>query len=195
MEKSTIVGIGGLALAGVGAYLYIKSRKAPIVSSVPSVTPPTNDIKALADLGVKIEEPKVTPYVAPSVPVPTVSLENIQKALLALNIDQTRGISELSSTNYIEAKKIADDMKEINSIEKNKTGLIAMGGGSGGSYMWSKATTDRISLLSKIKVTSYSGTGMYNKLEPSFAYVLSMMTKKVNALGYKVLPDFNIEKM
>jgi hypothetical protein len=49
--------------------------------------------------------------------------------------------------------------------------------------------------LSKIKVTSYSGTGMYNKLEPSFAYVLSMMTKKVNALGYKVLPNFEIEKM
>ena len=195
MEKSTIVGIGGLALAGVGAYLYIKSRKAPIVSSVPSVTPPTNDIKALADLGVKIEEPKVTPYVAPSVPVPTVSLENIQKALLALNIDQTRGISELSSTNYIEAKKIADDMREISSIEKNRTGLISLGGGSGGSYTWSKATTDRISLLSKINVTSYSGTGMTNKLRPSFADILSMMTKKVNSLGYKVLPDFNIEKM
>jgi hypothetical protein len=195
MKNSTIVGIGGLALAGVGAYLYIKSRKAPIVSSVPSVTPPTNDIKALADLGVKIEEPKVTPYVAPSVPVPTVSLENIQKALLALNIDQTRGISELSSTNYIEAKKIADDMREISSIEKNRTGLISLGGGSGGSYTWSKATTDRISLLSKINVTSYSGTGMTNKLRPSFADILSMMTKKVNALGYKVLPNFDIEKM
>ena len=196
MKNSTIIGISVLAIAGTGFYFYSKGKKSTTTNSTVSTpTTPTNDIKALADLGVKIEEPKVTPYVAPSVPVPTVSLENIQKALLALNIDQTRGISELSSTNYIEAKKIADDMREISSIEKNRTGLISLGGGSGGSYTWSKATTDRISLLSKINVTSYSGTGMTNKLRPSFADILSMMTKKVNALGYKVLPNFDIEKM
>ena len=196
MKNSTIIGISVLAVAGASFYFYSKGKKSTTTNSTVSTpTTPTNDIKALADLGVKIEEPKVTPYVAPSVPVPTVSLENIQKALLALNIDQTRGISELSSTNYIEAKKIADDMREISSIEKNRTGLISLGGGSGGSYTWSKATTDRISLLSKINVTSYSGTGMTNKLRPSFADILSIMTKKVNALGYKVLPDFNIEKM
>jgi len=137
MEKSTIIGIGGLALAGVGAYLYIKSRKAPISSTVPTQpTPPTNDIKALADLGVKIEEPKVTPYVAPSVPVPTVSLENIQKALLALNIDTTRSVTELSSPNYIEAKRIVGNMKEIQKIAvENREGVMYAHSGCNYTYV------------------------------------------------------------
>jgi hypothetical protein len=167
MKNSTIVGIGGLALAGVGAYLYIKSRKAPIVSSVPSVTPPTNDIKALADLGVKIEEPKVTPYVAPSVPVPTVSLENIQKALLALNIDQTRGITELSSPNYIEAKKLSDELKARGVFVRNK----------GGYAPPSTVTADNEKRLIA-----------YNNKTTDY-------TKRINALGYKVLANFDIEKM
>jgi hypothetical protein len=168
MEKSTIIGIGGLALAGVGAYLYIKSRKAPISSTVTTQpTPPTDDIKALADLGVKIEEPKVTPYVAPSVPVPTVSLENIQKALLALNIDQTRGITELSSPNYIEAKKLSDELKARGVFVRNK----------GGYAPPSTVTADNEKRLIA-----------YNNKTTDY-------TKRINALGYKVLANFDIEKM
>ena len=209
MEKSTIVGIGGLALAGVGAYLYIKSRKAPIVSSVPSVTPPTNDIKALADLGVKIEEPKVTPYVAPSVPVPTVSLENIQKALLSLGIDQTRGISELSSPNYIEAKKIAENIKILSTlrvgtilgrhnipptaytINYNKYPVV-----SAINVLYSAIEIETLSNLygSNVRGRSPYGDGRYY-LSMTLQDMVNNMTKKINALGYKVLPDFNIEKM
>ena len=198
MKNSTIIGSSVLAVAGVGAYLYIKSRKAPIISSVPSVTPPTNDIKALADLGVKIEEPKVTPYVAPSVPMPTVSLENIQKALLALNIDQTRGISELSSPNYIEAKRIAGNMKEIDKIGKkhylNTPYLVdlevlnALLYGFPMSFV--RGRSRRLDF-------NYNNNGKIETTLDAWAFekCLSIMTQKINSLGYKVLPNFEIEKM
>ena len=206
MKNSTIVGIGGLALAGVGAYLYIKSRKAPIVSSVPSVTPPTNDIKALADLGVKIEEPKVTPYVAPSVPVPTVSLENIQKALLSLGIDQTRGISELSSPNYIEAKKIAENIKILSKIRvgtitnsrsniPSTTPTIVYSDSS--SVIFSAIDIETLSNLygSSVKGRCADSRGNQCGLSMSIQDMVNNMTKKINALGYKLLANYDIEKM
>ena len=190
MKNSTILVVGTLGIVGVGAYVYLKGKKSPIVSSVPSVTPPTNDIKALADLGVKIEEPKVTPYVAPSVPVPTVSLENIQKALLALGIDQTRGINELASPNYIEAKRIAGNMKEIDKMSKmpflssnNVLNILEK------YSQFYGATVKRTTAVTK------QWTHLPLPTEPSPQGMLAVMTAKINSLGYKVLPNFEIEKM
>ena len=199
MKNSTIIGISVLAIAGTGFYFYSKGKKSTTTNStVTTPTPPTDDIKALADLGVKIEEPKVTPYVAPSVPVPTVSLENIQKALLALGIDQTRGISELSSPNYIEAKRIAGNMKEIDKIGKkhylNTPYLVdlevlnALLYGFPMSFV--RGRSRRLDF-------NYNNNG---KIETtldawSFEKCLSIMTQKINSLGYKVLPNFEIEKM
>jgi hypothetical protein len=212
MKNSTILVVSTLALGGIGAYFYFKNKKttasdttattptnttATTTPTSTTATTPTNDAKALQDLGVKVEEPKPTPYVAPSVPVPTVTLENIQKALLSLGIDQTRSITELASPNYIEAKRIAGNMKEIDYIQKNNIGLFNMGGGSGGTWSYKPETLSKIYQLSEIKVTSSARTGSGGgaKLSPSFADILSIMTKKVNTLGYKVLPNFDIEKM
>jgi len=195
MKNSTILFVFGiLGLGGVGAYIYLKGKKALTLGSVADDTlglTPKDDTKLLADLGVKTEEPKATPYVKPVEGVPLLTAENLQKALLALGIDQTRSITELSSPNYIEAKIIAGNMKEIDNIQKKKIGLVSLGGGSGGSYYWK---TDRIDELSGIDVKSPTTTGGA-RLSPSFADILSIMTKKVNALGYKVLPNFVIEKM
>ena len=192
MKNSTILVVGTLALVGAGAYVYLKGKKTPTVADNSlGLTPTKDDTKLLVDLGVKTEEPKATPYVKPVEGVPLLTAENLQKALLALNIDQTRSITELSSPNYIEAKRIASNMKEIDNIQKKKIGLVSLGGGSGGSWYWK---TDRIDELSGIDVKSPTTTGGA-RLTPSFADILSMMTKKVNALGYKVLPNFDIEKM
>lgn len=199
MKNSTILFVFGiLGLGGVGAYLYLKGKKAPTTPATPATsTTPKDDTKLLADLGVKVEEPKATPYVAPVEGVPLLTSENLQKALLSLNIDQTRSITELTSPNYIEAKRIAGNMKEIDYIQKNNIGLFNMGGGSGGMWSYKPETLSKIYQLSEIKVTSSARTGSGGgaKLSPSFADILSIMTKKVNALGYKVLPNFDIEKM
>ena len=201
MKNSTILFVFGiLGLGGVGVYLYLKGKKAPTLGSVADNTlglAPKDDTKLLENLGVKVEEPKATPYVAPVEGVPLLTAENLQKALLSLGIDQTRSITELSSPNYIESKRIAGNMKEIDYIQKNNIGLFNMGGGSGGTWSYKPETLSKIYQLSEIKVTSSARTGSGGgaKLSPSFADILSIMTKKVNALGYKVLPNFDIEKM
>ena len=204
MEKSTIVGIGGLALAGVGAYLYIKSRKAPIVSSVPSVTPPTDDTKLLQDLGVTITPTTPTPYVKPVEGVPLLTSENIQKALLSLNIDQTRGINELASPNYIQAKKLASDIEYLSSYKLKNTppnwkytqqytySEIQMLS----KYYGSTVPSSRYdSLCGKITSKDDINNCFTYKSGVSKEEVIKSMTQKLNGLGYKLLPNFEIEKM
>jgi hypothetical protein len=193
MKNSTIIGISGVALAGVGVYLYLKGKKSTTTNSAvttPTQTAPlTDDTKLLQDLGVKIEEPKVTPYVAPSVPVPTVSLENIQKALLSLNIDQTRGINELASPNYIEAKRIAGNMKEIDKMSKTEFGRDGIVSSILKKY--SELSGETV----KQNTSGKQWTNQPLNTVPSAGVLLTKMTAKINSLGYKVLPNFEIEKM
>jgi hypothetical protein len=190
MKNSTIIGISVLAVAGASFYFYSKGKKSTTTNSTVSTpTTPTNDIKALADLGVKIEEPKVTPYVAPSVPVPTVSLENIQKALLSLNIDQTRGINELASPNYIEAKRIAGNMKEIDKMSKTEFGRDGIVSSILKKY--SELSGETV----KQNTSGKQWTNQPLNTVPSAGVLLTKMTAKINSLGYKVLPNFEIEKM
>lgn len=213
MKNSTILVVSTLALGGIGAYFYFKNKKttasdttatttptsttattptSTTATTTPAPPPTTDDKKLLQDLGVKVEEPKPTPYVAPSVPVPTVTLENIQKALLSLGIDQTRSITELSSPNYIEAKKLASNIRGVSSIYLTK-GKATKGQG--------KALADYYGSPVGGETNCYSipsGGGRFCsdfKLAISKDDILKNMTKKVNALGYKVLPNFDIEKM
>ena len=197
MEKSTIIGISGVALAGVGVYLYLKGKKSTTSNSTvttPTQTaPPTDDTKLLQDLGVKIEEPKVTPYVKPVEGVPLLTAENLQKALLALNIDQTRSISELTSPNYKEALSLASKISGISRISVRSGNYVTLAQGKTlSSYYGSNVGTE---------VNCYtipSGRGRVcsdYRLSISKDDILKNMTAKLNALGYKILPDFSIEKM
>jgi hypothetical protein len=207
MKNSTILVVSTLVLGGAGAYFYFKNKKAKAsdttattpTSTTATTTPtstttttPTNDAKALQDLGVKVEEPKPTPYVAPSVPVPTVTLENIQKALLSLGIDQTRSITELSSPNYIEAKKLASNIKGVSSIYLT-SGKATKGQGKALSDYYGSAVGYETGCYSLPSGRGRSCSDF--KLSISKDDILKNMTKKVNELGYKVLPNFDIEKM
>ena len=194
MKNSTIIGISVLAVAGASFYFYSKGKKSTTTNStVPTSTTPTDDTKLLQDLGVTITPTTPTPYVKPVEGVPLLTSENIQKALLALGIDQTRGISELASPNYIQAKKLASDIQYLSSYK------FKMGGNSGYGY-----TDDEIKML-----TSYYGSNVEatrfgcNKGNPPCNYtsrvspqdIIKSMTQRINALGYKLLPNFEIEKM
>ena len=204
MKNSTIIGISGVALAGVGVYLYLKGKKSTTTNSAvttPTQTaPPTDDTKLLQDLGVKIEEPKVTPYVKPVEGVPLLTAENLQKALLALNIDQTRGITELTSPNYIQAKKLAGDIQYLSSYKLKHTPP---------NFRYTQQYTySEIQMLSKyygskVPSTNYMCAGAKGggvddctyKSGVSKEEVIKSMTQKLNGLGYKLLPNYDIEKM
>ena len=102
MKNSTILVFGTLALGGVGAYFYLKNKKTPTLGSVADNTlglTSKDDTKLLADLGVKVEESKAIPYVKPVEGVPLLTAENLQKALLSLNIDTTRSVACLLYTS------------------------------------------------------------------------------------------------
>jgi hypothetical protein len=122
--------------------------------------------------------------------VPLLTAENIQKALLALNIDQTRGISELSSPNYITAKKLASDIQYLSSYKLQIT--------RPNSHYAQQYTKSEIEMLSKyygstVPHVRYMGSNY--KSGVSKEDVIRSMTVKLNALGYKLLPNFDIEKM
>ena len=174
MEKSTVLGIGLLAVVGVGAYVYLKGKKSPIVSSVPSVTPPTDDTKLLQDLGVTITPTTLTLNIKPNEGVPLLTTEKIQNALSALGIDPTRSVSkELTLPNYVEAKKIASDMKVINDGQgaidpfKNPT-----------KWIYPKEILNKFSSLAGQTVTSTASYRNPPDLKPSRSELLANMTKK-----------------
>jgi hypothetical protein len=181
-------------------FLRPATRPTASVDSSLGLTPSTNDTKALVNLGVQIEKPKPTPYVAPSVEVPKVTLENIQKALLSLGIDQTRGINELASPNYIQAKKLAGNIQYLSSYKLKNTPP---------NWKYTQQYTySEIQMLSKyygspVKNSRYmcrgaKGGGVDDctyKSGVSKEEVIKSMTQKLNGLGYKLLPNFDIEKM
>jgi hypothetical protein len=204
MQKSTILVVGTLGLVGAGAYFYLKGKKTPTLGSVADDTlglaPTKDDTKLLADLGVKTEEPKATPYVKPIEGVPLLTAENLQKALLALGIDQTRSITELSSPNYIQAKKLAGDIQYLSSYKLKNTPP---------NWKYTQQYTySEIQMLSKyygstVPSSRYMCAGAKGGGVDDCTYksgvskedVIKSMTQKLNGLGYKLLPNFEIEKM
>jgi hypothetical protein len=202
MRTSTILVVGTLGLIGAGAYFYLKGKKTPTVASIADDTlglaPTKDDTKLLADLGVKTEEPKATPYVKPVEGVPLLTAENLQKALLALNIgttssNQTRSITELTSPNYKEALSLASKISGISRISVRSGNYVTPSQGKTLSDYYGSAVGFETNCY-----TIPSGRGRVcsdYKLRISKDEMLKNMTAKLNALGYKILPDFSIEKM
>jgi len=199
MKNSTILFVFGiLGLGGVGAYLYLKGKKAPTLGSVADETlglTPKDDTKLLADLGVKTEEPKATPYVKPVEGVPLLTAENLQKALLALNIDQTRSITELTSPNYKEAQSLASKIRVISSIYVERGNYVTLAQGKTISGYYGSAVGFETNCQTIVTSGGKASVCRDYKLRISKDDILKNMTAKLNALGYKLLPNFDIEKM
>jgi len=187
MKNSTILVVSTLVLGGAGAYFYFKNKKAKAsdttattptsttATTTPTPPPTTDDKKLLQDLGVKVEEPKPTPYVKPVEGVPLLTAENLQKALLALGIDQTRSVEELASPNYKEAKSLAWHIQNYSSSAYKA------------SYsLYEKKVSDMRFTKNKTPITPVVKHPILG---------INEATKKLNELGYKILPNFSIEKM
>jgi hypothetical protein len=198
MKSSTVLLVFGiLGLGGVGVYLYLKNKKTPKLGSVADDTlglTPKDDTKLLSDLGVKVEEPKATPYVKPIEGVPLLTAENLQKALLSLNIDQTRSITELSSPNYKEAQSLASKIKYISSISVRSGNVTLEQGKTISEYYGSTVGFEtNCQTISTVLGKRYVCNDY--RLRISKDDILKNMIQKLNALGYKVLPNYDIEKM
>jgi hypothetical protein len=139
MKSSTVLGIGLLAVLGVGAYIYLKRKKATESSvTVPSTKNTSNTTS-------------VTPSVA--------------DASLGLPTKVTASAEE--QKNYLEAKDLARILLLDNAkVFDNEFKLLI--------------TKYGIKWNPMLRLTS-----IWSKAQ----------TKRINALGYKVLPNYDIEKM
>jgi hypothetical protein len=143
MKTSTIIaGASALVLAGVGAYLYFKGKKATTPND--SATPPSSA-------------------------TPPISASN-SDVNSSLGLPTTTTYSTDEQKNYLEAKDLARIL------------LLNLS-------TWSEEY--------KILMTKYG----YSWKSPSFVknkatqLGTKIVTKRINALGYKLLPNFDIEKM
>jgi hypothetical protein len=144
MKNSTILFVFGiLGLGGVGAYLYLKNKKAPTTPT----TPPSS----------------TTP---PSGATPPISATSVSDSSLGLT---TTTPSTDEQKNYLQAKELARLLLLYNA----------------------KTLNDEFKLLAT--KNGFSSTS--NRLTPGYILIPMFAPKKINELGYKLLPNYDIEKM
>ena len=190
MNKTTII-IGSVALLGVGAYFYFKPKAKGETDTVGAgASLPTDDkeTKALKDIATKITESETKPKDKSVDVVPAVTYENIEKALVSLGIDQTRTAQELASPSYKEARRLAGNMKEIDKMSKTEVGRDGIVNDILKKY--SELSGERVT---RVPIKQFNNQPL--NIQPSAKALLTNMTKKINALGYKVLHDYDIEKI
>jgi hypothetical protein len=139
MKNSTILGFGILAIAGAGAYIYLKGKKVAVVNDVASSTPP----------------PTPPPSTPPS------STSSVADNTLGLTpkptIDTVVSVfSETQTENYKKAKELSKNIEIL-----------------------------------LVKIDFYKT----NKTKNNIRREIADKTKQANALGYKILPYGEIEKM
>jgi hypothetical protein len=170
MEKSTALGIGLLAVVGVGAYVYLKRKK-----STTTTTTTTSSSAVDSSLGL------------PAVTTTTSVVDTATGATKTTKTDTTSGtavttvtnvIDETKTNNYIMAKKISEHIESL--LIKIKDLSIKLSGLSG--YMANVAY--QITEQNKLKSLIRSETAL-----------IKTKTAEANALGYKILPYGLIEKM
>ena len=176
MEKSTALGIGLLAVVGVGAYVYLKRKK-----STTTITTTTSSSAVDSSLGL----PAITT---------TSVLDTATGATKITKTDLTSGtavttvtnvIDETKTNNYIMAKKISEEVAglqdEIKNLEleysKWSKDFVFRGVGSRTFYINSQ----------RFDMVTIPTSALTRKMEEK--------SKQANALGYKILPYGLIEKM
>jgi len=136
MKNSTIfLGVTILAVAGTGAYIYLKGKKVAVVNDVPSATPP----------------PSGTPSSTSSVADDTLGLTPKPTIDAVISI-----VAETQTENYKKAKELSKNIEIL-----------------------------------LVKIDFYKTKKTKNNIRNE----ISDKTKQANALGYKILPYGEIEKM
>jgi len=178
MEKSTALGIGLLAVVGVGAYVYLKRKK-----STTTITTTTSSSAVDSSLGL----PAVTT---------TSVVDTATGATKTTKTDLTSGtaittvtnvIDETKTNNYIMAKNIS---LEIMDLQKKIKELP--------SDFFKKYPKFLSSMNIGSFVSNEQRTLQSMEIDlPKALMTRDMQTKTVeaNALGYKILPYGLIEKM
>jgi hypothetical protein len=179
MKNSTILFVFGLlGLSGVGAYLYLKNKKAPSSSTPSSSSTPTNDTPSASTSGstsVADSSLGLNPIIK------TTSIVSNGDVIKTIEKDSTTGITKTITTDIKSGEEVTTitksdptnvSVRTITEEEKNKL--------------------EAIQLASQIRTLN----SMPSYVKPYNAGTLTReYTNKINALGYKLLSDFNIEKM
>ena len=165
MKSSTVLGIGLLAVLGVGAYIYLKNKKATTSSvTVPSTKKTSN-----------------TTSVTPSVADASLGLQ--PKATIDTVVS---AFSETQTENYKKAKVISKEIEVLTNtlrnleIDKKKESSKPFTTGNYMAGVRANAGKNVASIIFAIR---------------SVQKQMSEKTAQANALGYKILPYGEIEKM
>jgi hypothetical protein len=170
MKNSTVLLIFGiLGLGGVGVYLYLKNKKAPNNITTPNKDATTSGTPPTSTSGTPPTSTSGTPSVADS------SLG------LPLPIDKIVSLyNEAQIENYKKAKVLSKDIEVL--INRLKT--------LESDYAKAKST-----YLGKSTFISIMDLNRFNYQIISIQREMSEKTSQANALGYKILPYGEIEKM
>ena len=192
MKNSTILVVGTLGL--VGAYLYLKGKKEPMLEevvdnsleSIPTtpttptiipIAPPTTTIAPIAPIVPKI-------YIITPPTTPTTG--TIGKSVLSPLVDATLGLSpkpiiETETENYIKSKALSKGVQVLFQQMQNLQNELRNTMPSGFLGMFKKPSTDNREVI----VAKINDDGKQ----------MSENTAQAIALGYKILPLGEIEKL
>ena len=178
MKNSTVLLVFGiLGLGGVGTYLYLKNKKTPIVGSIADDTlglPTTNSTNTqaptVADSSLGLNPIiKTTSIVSDSGVIKTVVKDPTTGITKTITTDLKDGTEV---TTFVKSEPTTVTVRTITEEEKNR--LEA-------SQLASKIRT--LDILPSFIKPYNAGT------------LIAQYSKQINALGYKLLPNFDIEKM
>jgi ethanolamine ammonia-lyase large subunit len=193
MRKSIIIaGVSALALAGVGAYIYFKGKKATTPND--STTTPNNTTapnnSTITPNSTTSATPSTTTGVSNSVADSSLGLNPITKTTSTVSNNDVIKTIEKDITTGI-TKTITTDIKsgkEVTTITKSDPTTISVRT----ITEEEKNKLQAVELATKIKTLN----SMSSYVKPYNAGTLiAQYTKEINALGYKILPNFSIEKM
>ena len=165
MKNSTILGIGLLSVVGVGAYIYLKGKKSTTPNGSPTSTNATSGTSSTVDSSLGLSTTTQAPAKA--------TIDNVVSAF-----------AETQTENYKKAKVISKEIEvltnTLRNLESDEKRLENQVGKANNREDNRRTFSDYASTLTQIDLTK-------NKM--------SEKTAQANALGYKILPYGEIEKM